>query len=476
MRKLSLAKMVGVVFMFCAILSPAQTFKTLLNFNVTNGANPYRMSFVQGTDGNLYGTTVYGGAFSCSPYPGCGTVFRISGGALKTLYSFCAKANCTDGENPWGGVVQASNGNFYGTTFNGGNTGYGTVFKITPAGALTTLYSFCSQTNCSDGAYPTAGLVQASNGNFYGTTCGTICGNLGNEHGTVFKITPGGMLTTLYSFCAQTSCTDGAYPKGGLVQASNGNLYGTTFGGGASGQGTFFKITPSGTLTTLHSFNPSTDGTFPYDGVIQASDGNFYGTASSGGANGVGTVFKVTAGGTLTTLHSFATTDGSLPFAELVQGTDGNFYGTTPRGAANGIGTVFKITPGGTLTTLHTFAGPDGSDPFGGLTQTTNGIFYGITYDGGTFGDGTVFSLSVGLGSFVETRPTSGKVGAAVIILGTNLNGATKVTFNGTNATFKVVSKSEIKTTVPTGATTGTVKVKTPRGTLKSNVVFRVTK
>jgi len=177
---------------------------------------------------------------------------------------------------------------------------------------------------------------------------------------------------------------------------------------------------------------------------------------------------------TFTTLHSFDGMDGAHLRSGLVQATNGNLYGTTADGGANSAGTVFKITPSGTLTTLHTFDGMDGDSPYAALVQATNGNLYGTAFGGGTNKDGTVFRLSVGLGPFVEIEPTSGNVGMAVVILGTNLTGATSVTFNGTAAKFTVVSKSEIKTTVPTGGTTGPVEVKTPRGTLESNLVFRV--
>src|ERR1039458_1716400 len=334
-----------------------------------------------------------------------------------------------------------------------------------PAQTFTALHSFVG----TDGSYPYAGLVQATDGNFYGTT--SQFGPGGNGYGTVFEITAGGVLTTLHSF----DFTDGAYPWAGLVQATDGNFYGTTDGGGASSYGTVFKITAGGVLTTLHSFD-STDGANPQAGLVQATDGNFYGTTNVGGAIGYGTVFKITAGGVLTTLHSFDLTDGAWPQAGLVQATDGNFYGTTSSAGANGYGTVFKITAGGVLTTLHSFAGTfDGSWPYAGLVQATDGNFYGTTNSGGAISYGTVFSLSVGLGPFVETEPTSGKVGAAVIILGTNLTGATSVRFNGTTAKFTVVSSSEIKTTVPAGATTGKVSVVTPSGTLYSNTNFVVT-
>jgi uncharacterized repeat protein (TIGR03803 family) len=223
----------------------------------------------------------------------------------------------------------------------------------------------------------------------------------------------------------------------------------------------------------LHNFQ-GPDGDEPDAGLVQGANGNFYGTTAQGGANGDGTVFKITLTGTLTTLHSFDGTDGSLPAAALIQATDGNFYGTTVAGGTDG--TVFKITPSGKLTTVHDFDGTDGISPQAALVQGTNGKFYGTAPFGGTSSDGTIFILSVGLGPFVETQPTSGKVGEPVKILGTDLTGATSVTFNGTAAVFKVVSASLITTNVPTGATTGTVQVKTPRGTLRSNVVFRVTK
>src|ERR1022692_3047738 len=339
---------------------------------------------------------------------------------LTTLHRFCSQSGCPDGVAPTAGPVQATNGDLYGTTLSGGANHAGTVFKITPGGRLTTLYSFCSQTNCTDGAKPYAGLVQAANGDLYGTTSG---GGANGNYGTVFKITQGGMLTTLYSFCSQTNCTDGATPFARLVQAANGTFYGTTYGGGANGgYGTVFKITPTGTLTTLHSFN-GTDGDQPYAGLVQAADGDFYGTTGAGGANEYGTVFRITPGGTLTTLYSFFT-DGQYPYAGLVQDTNGDFYGTTLKGGAN---------------------------------------------DGGT-----VFRLSVGLGPFVKIRPPYGKVGAAVKILGTNLTGATSVGFNGTAAVFEVVSSSEITTTVPAGASSGKVQVVTPSGTLSSNASFSV--
>jgi uncharacterized repeat protein (TIGR03803 family) len=572
-----------VLYATAAMALPAQTFTWLFSFDGTDGAGPWA-GLAQGTDGDLYGTTEYGGAngstgtifkitpsgtlttlhIFCSqsgcadgelPYAGLaqatngdfygttgwggandgGTVFKITlGGTLTTLYSFCSQSGCANGELPYAGLAQATNGDFYGTTEWGGANNGGTVFKITPAGALTTLYNFCSESGCPGGGWPYAGLVQATNGDFYGTTSGGGA----NSEGTVFKITPGGTLTTLYSFCSQSNCTDGGRPTAGLVQATNEDLYGTTSNGGANNGGTVFRITPSGTLTTAYTFcslSGCTDGANPTAGLVQATNGDLYGTTPGGGNIGGGTVFKMTPTGTLTTLYSFSCSGsgcagGSGPDAGLIQGSDGNFYGTTEWGGANGYGTVFQITPRGALTTLHDFCPQtgcaDGANPraglvqatdgdfygttsvggancgvaggcgtifkvtssgafttlydfsgsyfpYAGLVQDTNGSFYGTTNSGGG-GGGTVFRLSMGLGPFIKTLPTSGKVGSAVKILGTDLTGATGVTFNGAAAVFNVASSSQITTTVPTGATTGTVQVVTPSGTLSSNVTFRV--
>jgi uncharacterized repeat protein (TIGR03803 family) len=460
-------KIVCVVFVFCAataIGSSAQTLTTLVSFDGTDGNDPHS-GLIQGFDGNFYGTTVMGGT------NGLGTVFKTTPeGTLTTIYSFCAEPNCTDGENPYGRLVQGRDGNFYGTTSAGGilscgadKNGCGTIFKLTRAGILTTLHAFAGG---ADGSFP-GGLLQGFDGNFYGE-------DLRQNDGAVFKMTATGALTTLHTF----SGPDGG--PGGLMQATDGNFYGITFGGSGSA-GTVFKLTPTGTLTTLHGFSGS-DGAHPV-GLVQASDGNFYGTTSSR-RNPIlpGTVFKMTPAGDVSVLYSFCAQtncpDGYPPDADLVQGTDGNLYGTTELGGAhvgtNGCGTVFQITTAGTLATLHTFQLTDGCNPTGGLLQATDGNFYGTTYGGGSNGIGTIFGLNMSLGPFVATNPTAGKAGRKVGILGANLKGATAVSFNGTAAKFSVVAKTTIVATVPAGATTGFVTVTTPSGTLTSNVVFQV--
>jgi uncharacterized repeat protein (TIGR03803 family) len=261
--------------------------------------------------------------------------------------------------------------------------------------------------------------------------------------------------TILHSF----NDTDGSIPQAGLVQAAHGARSSKSRQGETDDAAQLWRARRRAGAAAL----------------VQATNGTFYGTVIAGGAKGDGTVFKITPGGTLTTLHNFDGTDGANPVATLVQASDGKFYGTTFNGGANGLGTIFAITAEGTLTTLHHFDGAEGS-PHAGLLEDTNGKFYGTTQLGGANSRGTVFSLSLGLGPFVETLPTSGKAGAKVIILGASLTGTSSVTFNRTAATFRVVSSTEITTTVPNGATTGPVEVTTPSGTLKSNVVFRVRK
>jgi len=455
--------------------SNAITFAKIAGFNGTEGGYP-SASLVQATDGNLYGTVFSGGASDD------GTVIRMTpSGKVTTLYSFCSQSGCTDGQNPAAPLIQASDGNLYGTTEYGGSTGYGTVFRITLSGGLTTLYSFCIQGGCPDGSHPQAGLVQASDGNLYGAAGSTL-----------FKITLGGAMTTIGS-------SGGFGVLGSLIQASDGNLYGTNWGGGPQCcGGTIFQLTTSGTVTMLYNFcipSGCPDGQFPESSLIEAADGNLYGTTTFGGAHGGGTVFKIpVGGGTLTQIYNFCAqsscSDGEYPFAGLIQATDSNFYGVTSAGGApstcepfSRCGTVFQLTTSGTLTTLHQFCAQasclDGEFPFAGLTQATNGNIYGTTEFGGTslacaYSCGTVYTLLTGLGPFVETQPSFGAVGAQINILGSRLSDTTTVSFDGTPAFFKIISSTEIQAIVPAGATTGPVTVTVHSKTLNSNVNFQV--
>ncbi len=295
--KLTPSGTLTTLYSFCSVADP-------INGHCTDGTGPNGL--IQSSDGNFYGTTEYGGA-NQSAFGGIGggTVFKLTpSGTLTTLYSFCGQANCIDGERLFAGVIEGTDGNFYGTTWEGGANNSGTVFELTPSGELTILHSFCSQAGCTDGAYPYASLIQASDGNFYGTTFYAGTGRLPRHHlslgdGTVFELTPSGTLTTLYSFCTHAHCTDGKWPYAGVIQGDDGNFYGTTQIGGPHNDGTVFQLTPSGRLTTLHSFCSHAhcaDGKWPYAGVIQGSDGNLYGTTEYGGRHHDGTVFEVRAG------------------------------------------------------------------------------------------------------------------------------------------------------------------------------------
>jgi uncharacterized repeat protein (TIGR03803 family) len=310
-----------------------------------------------GSSGNFFGLTGSGGA------NGFGTAFEITpAGKFETIWSFCALEYCADGDYA-SSLMAAANGNLFGTTSGGGAYQHGTVFELVPGGSLTTLYSFCSginSGNCYDGENPNAALTLASNGNFYGTTYEG--GLYGYEGGTIFEITPAGELTTLYSFCAKANCADGASPNG-VIQAAAGNFYGVTYEGGigscsdGAGCGTVYEMTPTGTLTTLYTFCRDTncpDGWGP-SSVMQATDGNFYGTTNLGGANGEGTIFEITPAGKLTTLYSFCSEaycgDGEIPAGGLLQATNGTFYGTTIGGGSSsgcdfGCGTVFSLATG----------------------------------------------------------------------------------------------------------------------------------
>src|SRR3984957_3570787 len=492
MTKVSAWRMAGALLLLCAataIAAQGQTFNLLPSFDRPDGAGPLNVSLTQGRDGTFYGTTAGGGAH------GMGSVFKVSPeGNVTTIYSFCPAMPCPDGSAPYAGLLQASDGNFYGTTFEGGQGrncggGCGTVFRVTTAGVLTTLYKFCQQTNCADGGAPMSGLVQGVDGNMYGTT--EFGGTSNASAGTVFRVDTSGNLTTLHSFCLQQNCPDGDMPQANLILATDGNFYGTTLVGGTGcdgGCGTIYKLTPEGQFTTLYRFNDDEINGADPGALIQASDQVFYGTTEGGGTHNGGTIFRITRGGTLTTLYSFCEEDfpcidnpsGSSPVAGLIQATDGNLYGTTFFGGdlqcngGYGCGTIFELSTTGRLATLHQFDGSDGLDVSDGLLQATNGVLYGLAREGGRYSFGTVYSLDMGLGPFVTFVRAAGKVGQTGGILGQGFTGTTSVSLNGIPASFTVVSDTFIKATVPAGATTGYVTVTTPSGTLTSNVPFHV--
>ena len=382
LQTLATGLLLAITLSIFAPLARGQSLQTLYSFPTSgnDGHFPYA-GLVQGSDGNFYGTTAAGGPNDH------GTVFKITpGGVLTTLVTFTGFSGANPGRNPVGGLVQGrSDGLFYGTTQDGGLFGLGTVYKMTSGGGLTVLHEF----DATYGAQPAAGLMEDAsiNGNFYGTAQYGGPSSLG----TVFRVTSGGGLTLMYNF---TGTANGRRPLAGLVQGrSDGLFYGTTFGDpGVNNYGTVFKMDSQGVLTTLHAFN-LTDGSAPQAGLVEDvnNNGEFYGTTYQGGANNHGTVFKVTSSGTFTAKVNFLGTDGSDPRGGLVQGSDGNFYGTTYQGGANNLGTLFKMTPIGTLTTLVAFNAINGDHPHAAMVLGSDGNFYGTTVSGGTAGSGTVF-------------------------------------------------------------------------------------
>lgn len=372
--------------------APAQSFNVLYSFTGTggDGANPLA-GLVRDTAGNLYGTTSSGGGTGCGG-GGCGTVFKVKqNGQEKVLYSFLGSGG--DGANPYASLIQDAAGTLYGTTYAGGASDSGTVFKVKKTGQEKVLYTF---TGGNDGYGPTAGLVQDATGILYGTThSGGVSG-----HGTVFKVTRPGQEKVLHSFPGDA--TDGSGVYSGLIQDAAGNLYGTTRSGGKANLGTVFKVTKTGREKVLYSFAGGADGENPISGLIEDAAGNLYGTTSYGGGtgcggSGCGTVFKLSKTGKEKVLYSFAGgADGANPYASLIRDAAGNFYGTTGNGGSSGFGTVFKLTKAGTETVLHSFAGgaADGQSPNGLVSDATVSKLYGTTYSGGASGVGTVFQLT----------------------------------------------------------------------------------
>ena len=478
--------------------APTIAFTTITDFG--EGDGQYPSALAQGTDGNFYGATYYGPRSTDGLY---GFGFYLTPAGSVTLLDYSCTTNYCEGSKASAGLTLAGDGNFYGTTAYGGTGKYrnvnhaGTVYRANSQKGLTTVHSFCNQPACQDGDDPYAPVTLGSDGNLYGTT---TVGGLHNA-GIAYILTLTGKFNTLHSFCAEANCADGGNP-GSLIQATDGNFYGVASGGTgayciqAGDCGMIFKMTPNGVTTALYNFCSQincADGFGPRV-VMQAADGNLYGLTGNGGAfatnnlTGSGTIFKLTLQGQITTLYSFCAVDGcqyGTVASSLIQATDGNFYGVIDDGEgakcyfANGCGTIFELTSTGVYSTLYTFCEElgefcsDGIFPEG-IIQATDGNFYGTTGRGGPSGYGTAFQLSTGLAPFVQTVTTSGAPGASVIILGNNLTGSTKVTFNGVAASFDVVSNTEITATVPKSATTGAVVVTTSTGPLTSNLNFRI--
>jgi uncharacterized repeat protein (TIGR03803 family) len=489
----------GAVF----TVSPSGTLTTNYDFSTASPSGSFPLSgLTLGSDGNYYGTTHSGGTY------GAGTIFKITPtGTLTTLYNVCTiKYPLVEGVYPGSPPVQARDGNYYGTMpYSNDGINDGVVYKLTSAGKYSVLYQFKFATG-TNGYNPLSPLILGSDGNFYGTTAAggptlsSPCYQSVASCGTVYKMSTSGKPTFLYDF-VQSS---GAGPVGPLVQATDGNFYGTTaYGGDANSDGVVFKITSSGKYTNLHTFD-GTDGKTPTAGLVQASDGNLYGVTSAGGANGIGTLFKITTGGVFTKLVDFTSADGSTPQITLVQHTNGILYGEAELGGKNGVGTFYSYD-----ATLPAFIRPVVS--YGkvtnvvgilgqGFTGTTAVTFNGVSATFSVFSDtyltATVPSLATAgivtvttptvelsslqkfiiLPSVLSFSPTSGKIGSSVVINGGGLTGASKVTFGGVKATtFTVNSASKVTATVPTGAVTGKIAVTTSQGTATSTGTFTVT-
>jgi uncharacterized repeat protein (TIGR03803 family) len=530
---------------FVAIPLHAQSYQDLYDFNCPTGCSPYDFGrLTQGTDGYLYGTTGYGGPTNH------GVIFKVNTTGTSYVPLFYFDSANSGGYLPTAALTLSSlDGNFYGTTAGGGTSSKGTLFRFNPkTSALTTLHSFSS----TEGS-PSGPPAEAKNFKLYGVTnlgatyvvtVGTATYNLlphttpgapsgpllaaadgylygatleGGKYtyGTIFRLsTTNGNIAIIYN---KFNDPDGIEPNGPLAQGKNGDLYGTTiFGGGALDQGTIFDLTlppPPATLTTLHSFD-GTDGGRPSAGLLAASDGNFYGTTSYGGADGVGTIFQVSAGGVFTSLFDFTgsggVVSGGYPDTTLLEDTNGVFYGLTNGGGANGVGdgdgVFYSLTPPNPLTHISlccnwwvildqpvTIIGQNLTGvvavSFGSVAaQFRQGSDTYLIAEVPSAAVDSIVTVTLATGEQVESQqvvrilpkitnldPSSGPVGTQVGIVGGGFIGTTKVTFGGVAATtFTVDTPSLIRATVPAGAVTGKVGVTTPNGTALSKEIFTV--
>ncbi|MGZ8189475.1 MAG: choice-of-anchor tandem repeat GloVer-containing protein, partial [Methylosarcina sp.] len=407
-------------------IDPSGNVSVLFNFSA-NGIGRPSASVVPGGDGSLYGTTPqFTGDYTATAYKidasgnfillhafvgDFGGFITTVGGLIKgidgnfygassdcvpenrsgTIYKIDSAGNYSvvyefPGQLCFGGPnsepIQGSDGSFYGTTSAGGTEANGaTVFKLDPSGNFSILHEFDS------GFFEQSKLLLTSDGSLYGAT---FTGGA-NDAGILYKIDPSGTFSVLHEFDGGNG---GKAPAAGLIQGSDGNFYGTTTAGGTEGQGIVYRISPSGDFSVLHSFDTIT-GANPYAPLVQYGDGSFYGTTVNGGSFGEGVVFRIDPTGTVSVVYSFGSSDeaGTVPLAELIQGKDGNFYGTNSEGGDNGSGTVYRIDSAGYTEILHSFDGSEGSSPHARLLQDPAGNFYGTTYYGGSYNAGTIFKL-----------------------------------------------------------------------------------
>ena len=440
--------------LFATTAVRAQVYTELHNFDWhQEGANPnYPTLLAQGEDGNLYSSLQ-------TQLSGEGSVFVSTlAGGITELYGFTGD----DGEFPQSGLSLGFDGNLYGTTEEGGTLRKGTVFKITSSGGMTVLYEF---TDGTDGGFPWAPPIQAPDGNIYGVT------NNGTNQGRVYRITPSGTFSVIAVAPSETTAP--------LILGSDGNLYGTTLYGGAFNRGTVFQLTTKGKLKIIHSFDPSHESSGPTGPVMQGADGKLYGTTVAGGTFDQGILYQMTtSGGAFKILYTFqgSAADGGHSTAGLVQGSDKFLYGVTTVGGANGLGTLFRIsTTGKSFAVLHNFDTSSGDTPYSTPVLHTNGTIYGTTNHGGSqyTGYGVLYSFDNGLKPFCSLVVIwSGKLGQQVGILGQGFSSATGVQFGSGPGTFTVVSDTYMLASPATNATTGPVTVLEPGGNLVSTQTF----
>ncbi|HWZ82509.1 MAG TPA: choice-of-anchor tandem repeat GloVer-containing protein, partial [Terriglobales bacterium] len=450
-----LLSIVSALILF--VVSPllrAQTYTDIHDFINTDGCcASYPSLLAQGEDGNIYGATTSGGA-------GAGNIFEITPtGTFNNLFNF----NGTNGRGPQGGLSLGFDGNFYGTTYQGGTNAAGTVFKITSSGTQTVLYNFM---NTTDGGFPKVPPVQAPDGNLYGTTGnGTVA--------TLYKITPSGTFSVVVNLPAQSYSP--------LLVGTDGNLYGTTLFGGTFNRGTAFQFSPTKKkLKIIHNFEFATDGSSPTGPLMQGVDGKLYGTTSAGGTSSGGVLFQMSTAGKTVVLVNFDTVheaNGATPFAGVVQGSDGFLYGVASVGGANGLGTLFKVSTKGTgFAVLHDFGTATGDTPLSTPLLHTNGKIYGIAFHGGSHtAYGAIYSFDAGLNPFASQFVIySGKVGDSISVLGQGFSNATGVKFGTGAGTFVAGTDSFMTATVDAGATTGVITVLEPGGNLATPQKFKI--